>query len=243
MQADLQREEGVALWRQIERQLSEDIATGALQPGSRLPSEHELARRFGVNRHTVRRSIGALEESGLVRVKRGHGTFVQEHVIGYNLGRRTRFSENISRHRMDAGGELLRAEEVPADRAVARALRLRAGSLVYLIETLGKADDRPISMARHFFPRRRFSGLIEVFQEERSVTRTLARLGVPDYTRQITRVTARMPQGDEAERLQQPRNQPVLVTESINVDAEGRPIEYRLSRFASQRVQLVVEPT
>ena len=39
--------------------------------------------------------------------------------------------------------------------------------------------------------------------------------------------------------LSQPGNRPVLVTESVNVDLEGRPTEYGIARFASDRMQIV----
>jgi GntR family phosphonate transport system transcriptional regulator len=53
-------------------------------------------------------------------------------------------------------------------------------------------------------------------------------------------VTSRLPTAIEAHRLRMAKTQPLLVTEGINVDADGRPIEYALGLFASDRVQLVV---
>ena len=50
---------------------------------------------FAVNRHTIRRAMGELEQSGLIRIEQGRGTFVQEHAIDYAIGKRTRFSENL----------------------------------------------------------------------------------------------------------------------------------------------------
>ena len=41
--------------------------------------------------------------------------------------------------------------------------------------------------------------------------------------------------------LRQPRNRPVLVTESVNVDSDRTPIEFGIARFAPDRVQIVVE--
>jgi GntR family phosphonate transport system transcriptional regulator len=63
-----------------------------------------------------------------------------------------------------------------------------------------------------------------------------------DYRRKWTRVTARMPSGREADMLQQPRTRPVLVSESVNVDPDGRLIEFGLTRFNSDWVQIVLEP-
>jgi DNA-binding GntR family transcriptional regulator len=56
--------------------LAADIAAGRHAPGERLPSEAQLAQRFGVNRHTVRRALAALAEDGLVQARRGAGVFV-----------------------------------------------------------------------------------------------------------------------------------------------------------------------
>ena len=61
---DLSRGSGVALWRQIASQIEEDIAARHFPPGGRLPTEQELATRFEVNRHTLRRAVAALEDKG-----------------------------------------------------------------------------------------------------------------------------------------------------------------------------------
>ena len=112
-----------------------------------------------------------------------------------------------------------------------------------LIESLGLADGVPVSLGSNHFPHRRFPDLIAAYRESGgSITWALRRLGVEDYTRRLSRVIARLPTAAEAEALRQPRAQPVLVTESVDVDAEGRPIRYGIARFAGERVQLVVEP-
>ena len=52
------------------------IATGALRPGDRLPSELELTQRHGLARDTVRRAVTLLRQEGVVEVRRGYGAFV-----------------------------------------------------------------------------------------------------------------------------------------------------------------------
>src|SRR3546814_5753912 len=93
----LQRRAGVALWRQIAETLEKDIREQVYEPGQRPPTEAELAERFSVNRHTVRRGIAFLEQEGVLRVEQGRGTFVQERMVDYRLGKRTRFTENIQK--------------------------------------------------------------------------------------------------------------------------------------------------
>lgn len=236
----LQRRAGVALWRQIAETLEKDIRDQVFAPGQKLPTEAELAARFAVNRHTVRRGIAFLEQEGVIRVEQGRGTFVQQRVVDYRLGKRTRFTENIQKQSRIPSGELLHALVLPADANVAKHLQLRKGAPVVLIESLGKVDGRPISIAAHHFPARRFPNMIEVYNRTRSVTKALAHYGVDDYTRKETRITARLPNVAEARLLELPRSQPLLVTESVNVDLNGHVIEYGCGRMAADRAQLVV---
>ena len=72
-------------------------------------------------------------------------------------------------------------------------------------------------------------------------TAALAASGVPDYRRQATRITARLPTGEEATALAQTRHLPVLICEALNVDGEGRPVDATLTRYAAARTQLIVE--
>ena len=70
------RVERANLNEQIIDQLQNLIADRRLPPGTRLPSERELARIFGVNRTTVGEAIHLLEHRGLVKRQVGRGTFV-----------------------------------------------------------------------------------------------------------------------------------------------------------------------
>ena len=153
--ATLSRQQGVALWREIAEHLRAEIAAGTPAAGARLPSEAELARRFGVNRHTLRRALEELARAGLVRIAQGRGSFVSEDVLDYTVGPRTRFSEWIRRHNKEPSGQVLRLAESPPSR------RSRAGSAsrqvraVILLERLGFADDRAGQSGARIISRRR----------------------------------------------------------------------------------------
>jgi len=239
---ELNRGSGMTLWLQIAARLEEQILAGTWKPGEQLPTEHSLADRFAVNRHTARRAVASLAEQGLVRIEQGRGTFVHEGVIDYRLGRRTRFSENLSAQKREPSGRLLRAEELPAAQPVATALGLRKRAPVIMIERLGEADGRPISVSSHYFSKARFPNVAELFRETGSITLALAKCGVSDYSRKWTKVTARAARAADARLLGQPTSRPILMTEGINIDTDGQPIEYSVSRWASDRVQFLVEP-
>lgn len=236
------RQDGVTLWRQIAGQLQGDIASGTCKPGTRLPTEAELSTRFGVNRHTVRRALEELSRDGLVRVEQGRGSFVAEDVLDYNVEARTRFSEWIRRHNKEPSGLIRQLREISAERRVADGLGVRAGSKIVLLERLGFADDRPVSLARHYFPAMKLKGILKALQGTPRVTDALRLVGVDDYLRLQTRVTARLPTQTEAGLLRMARNRPVLITENINVDRAGAIVEFAYGCYPTPRVQIVFEP-
>ncbi|MGC1169474.1 MAG: FadR/GntR family transcriptional regulator [Candidatus Acidiferrales bacterium] len=64
------------LYEQIVQQIEDSILKGTLKSGDQLPSERELALKFGVSRTAVREAVKALHEKGLVEAYSGRGTFI-----------------------------------------------------------------------------------------------------------------------------------------------------------------------
>jgi GntR family transcriptional regulator, phosphonate transport system regulatory protein len=238
---EISRDGGVAVWRQIQQILEQEIRDRVFQPGVRLPTEADLAKRFQVNRHTVRQALARLQDRGLLRTDQGRGTFVQEPVIDYRVSRKTRFSENLSRQNRSSCRSVLSIADLPATTEVARALRLRRGALVVHVLCAGESDGRRISVSAHYFPKPRFDGVGVLVAETKSFTQAVQRLGVDEYVRQSTRILAKMPTTEDARLLEMPRNRPLIVTEGINIDGRGTRIEYCVTRFVSDLVQILVE--
>lgn len=230
------------VWRRIAQSLTAEIGPGGLKPGARLPTEAELATRFAVNRHTVRRALEHLVRVGLVRTEQGRGSFVADDVIPYPVVARTRFNEWIRRQNREPGGTVLHVKEQVATAAVAAGLAVEEGAPVAVMERLGLADGVPISLGSHYFSPARLPGIAEALRAHTSVTAALAECGVADYVRRSTRVTARMPTTLEAGLLQVGRSRPILHCENINVDATGAIVEFGIARYPATRVEVVFEP-
>jgi GntR family phosphonate transport system transcriptional regulator len=242
MSESMSRGQGVALWRQIAETLGADVQAGRLKPGERLATELELAERFAVNRHTVRRAMAALVEQGLLRVEQGRGTFVNAATVDYVLGRRTRFSANLAAQGREPGHRLLAAASATVSGSIAADLELPNGAPVLRLETLSIADGVPMSYGLHELPLPRFAGLEQCYSRVGSLTEALREYGVADYTRRVTRLLARLPSEREARYLEQSASRPVLQSEAVNVDASGRPTHHSLAVFAGDRVQMIVQP-
>src|SRR6185295_72562 len=66
------------IWRQIEEGLQRLVASGALSPGSPVPSVRDLAKELRINPATVAKAYQRLADAGIFTVKRGEGTFVAD---------------------------------------------------------------------------------------------------------------------------------------------------------------------
>jgi GntR family transcriptional regulator, phosphonate transport system regulatory protein len=232
---------GVALWRQVADGIERGIANGTFASGERLPGETEIAETYRVNRHTVRRALAMLSERGLVRAERGSGTYVEAPRLAYPLRSRTRFSEIVGAGGREPRGQLIDASEELATRELARALGLKTGAPLIRIEALRSADRTPICISTTWLSAERFAGAGSIFASVRSMTKLLAHYGVRDYRRGSTRITAAIVDATDAARLDLALGRPILVVDATDVDADGKPLVTKRSRFAAERIEFLIE--
>jgi GntR family phosphonate transport system transcriptional regulator len=232
---------GVALWRRIADAIRLDIVGGKLSAGDRLPTEAVLAARFSANRHTVRRALAVLAEEGVVGAEQGRGTFVRSaRRLSYPIGRRTRFSENLAGQASTIGSQMLSHRLDSAGAASAAALDVKPGTRLVRVEGLSSADGRPLSRTTTWLPYRRFPDFPVRLAELQRFTAVFASYGIADYSRASTRISARHADVEETKLLGLSAGAILLVSEAVDVDEDGQPISYALSRFPAERMELVV---
>jgi len=234
------RENGEPLYIQIARLIEKQVAQ-LYAPGDCLPSETELALRFGVNRHTLRHAIDELVEQGLLERWHGRGVFVLDSHLVYPIGAATRFTENLHALGLPSDNAIVRKQILPSHQRVAERLGIANGTPVIWLETLRAAEERPLCVISHFVPADRFPELAENYSGG-SLHGYLKRVHGCKLRRSESFVTAVLPQGDDARLLGIPQNRPVLRVKSVNVDGSGIPVEYAITRFRADRIQLRINP-
>jgi GntR family phosphonate transport system transcriptional regulator len=234
-------QESLPLYLQIADELRRNIQEAVFQIGDRLPTETELSDRFGVNRHTLRRAMEVLRNEGIVDVERGRGTFVVSAPITFPIGKRVRFNESLKAQSLNPQVQVLQITEIKADTKLAHHLEITVGAPVVLFERLSLTDDIPVSLSSSHFPSGRFPGLMTHCQHYCSISEMLQREYDCDHIRRTTRLSARLVQAKDARLLRMPATKPVLMSESINVDQTGAIIEYGVTRFRGDRMELVIE--
>src|SRR5262245_30225548 len=233
--------DGVALWRRVADELERAIADGSYPAERRLPGEIELALRLGVNRHTVRRALAALAERGLVRPERGSGTYVEPKRLPYPIRSRTRFSEIVGAAGRAAGRRLIASATEPAASDIARRFGIARGSMVIRLDILRSVDRAPVSAGTTWLPAERAANADRIYRDTRSLTRTLAQLGINDFRRRSTRISAAIADAGDAALLRLPPGRPLIIVDATDVTPDQRPILTTRSRLAADRIELVVD--
>jgi GntR family transcriptional regulator len=220
---------------QLEEILEGFIAT--LAPGTALPSERELAKRYDVARGTVSQAVEGLAVKGLLYRVHGSGTFVAEPKLR-QPETLTSFSEDMRARGMTPGSVVLGRQVVPASEIIARQLEVEPGAPVVQVERVRTADGEPMAFERTYLPAGRFPGLEEIDLTDLSLYETLAerwgvQVAVADQWFSVMRLT-----DGEARLLGVSSGQPALLFQRVTRDQSGSVVEYVRSLYRGDRYEV-----
>jgi GntR family transcriptional regulator len=228
---------GEAKAKQVYMVLRDRILSGALAFGSKLPTENELAERYGVSRVTVRRALGELAREHLIERRRSAGTRVT-----YRPGPApiTADISGVLANLADMGRrtavKLIAFDYVPAAGAVAQALGVAPDQLLQRSVRVRALDRVPFSYLTTHVP----EDVAVTFSKEELASRPLLELleraGVKiGNARQ--RISAGLATPDVAKALEIRSGSPLIELVRVVCDRSGRPVEhlhalYRPDRYA-----------
>ena len=146
------------LYRKITQLIVQDMQAGVWKPGEMIPSEFELADRFGVSQGTVRKAIDDLAAENLLTRRQGKGTFVATHAEQTTRYRFLRLAADDGSGR-DLQRRLLHCRRMRAGADIARPLELKSGDPVVFVRRLLLAESRPVVLDDIWLPGRLFKDL------------------------------------------------------------------------------------
>jgi GntR family transcriptional regulator len=226
------------IYIQITESIRQEIISGALPPHSKLPSEHELVKMYGVARATVRRALAKLQEEGLIYARRAVGSFVAEPKIDQDLDRLFSFSEFMIYRGMKPGSRLLSAEIqriASVDSPLLSYLHLKLGEQVIFISRLRLGSGQPLVIANTYLPELLFPGFLEHDIQNQSVYQIMETYGLKP-TRAIQTFEAVALKQQEADLLGLPAGAPALLITRIG-SAGLVPVEYAIDYYRGDRTR------
>jgi len=221
---------------QVKRQLLE--LTAALDPGSPVPPERELARSYGTSRTTVRQALAELVIEGRLLRMQGKGTFVAKPKVAQLL-ELTSYTEGMRAHGLHPQTKILDIGYVAADEPLATLLGIRAGGRALRIHRLRLADGEPMSIDTSHLPARRFPGLRKQLERQLSLYETLrVTYGIQLAEAEETIETV-LADPHDARLLGVDPGLPLLLLSRHAYDVTGEPVEWAQSWYRGDRYKFV----
>ncbi len=149
------------LYKEVREKLTRSLVDGEWRPGEMLPSEPQLADRYGVGISTIRAAVRELEDAKVLMRAQGKGTFV----LHFDERESTHRFLNITRldgTSLPTDRTMLSLARIAAPDDVAEALRLPRGGdkeQVYKLTTLVRLDGKPVYYSNVYLPAQAFPRL------------------------------------------------------------------------------------
>lgn len=217
-------------FQRLQTDLAGLIATTA--PGSRLPSEPDLALQMGVSRATLREAMRTFETQGLIRRRQGSGTFVVGRMPPIESGLEVLESLNTiaRRIKLDVTTTVPLIEPVTSSLQHVDALDVPEGTSLIRVSRIMRADSRPVAYLVDTLPDDVL--LPEVFTAEfdGSVLDLLLQRGDP-LTLSRAEISATGAPADVAKMLEVQRGDVLLQLTAKLFTATGRVVDYSQSYF------------
>ena len=204
-------------------ELLEEITASQMAPGTKLPTEGELSKRFGVSRATVREAVRGLVEAGYVIRRRGSGSYVAERRrTPHGLDATLSYLAMIESAGVRAGMHILDAafEQCCPDDS---SLQLGPGDTVLAVERVRTADDQPVIYSLDRIPARLLRSDLDLQNMDPSLFALLSSSGhAADHATATLRAVASSTH--EARVLGIRKGKPLLYIEEIDYDRDGTPV-------------------
>jgi GntR family transcriptional regulator len=223
---------------QVKRQLLD--FTAALEPGSPVPPERELARHYGTSRTTVRQALAELVIEGRLLRMQGKGTFVAKPKVAQSLELAS-YTESMRAHGLHPQTKILDIGYVASDDQLATLLGIRPGGRVLRIHRLRLADGEPMSIDTSHLPARRFPGLRKELERHRSLYETLASAYGIQLAEAEETIETVLADPHDARLLGVDPGLPLLLLSRHALDVDGEPVEWAQSWYRGDRYKFVTK--
>jgi len=228
------------LYRQVKRQLINDIQCGSAAPGAALPNEKDLAQRFQVSVGTVRRAVDELVAEHVLLRQQGRGTFVGK------LDRERfmfQFFKVVPRDGASEFPEVLlhKFSKSRATQREAQALGLHGNQSVFRIENVLHLQGKPVIHDKIIISEAMFPGLNQAAFTARATTiygYYQAEFGVT-IVEADERVRAELIMADSARLLDLNESTPILRIDRVAHTFDRKPAEFRTSIVDTQSFDYV----
>lgn len=224
----------------IRQALVQQIETGLLRAGDKLPPERELSELFATTRITVKEALQSLEAQGVLYCEDRRGWFVAPARLDYNPLYRSHFHALVAQQARQASTRLLGAGLELASSSVCSRLALAALSRVVTIRRVRSLDGRAVMFAEHHLRPERFPDILQ-HDLTQSLTELYERSYGIRYGRSRFEIVSGAASGTVAHCLALRDGSPILHITRVNFDLHGEVIDCDVEYWRHDAVRMVID--
>lgn len=236
-------EENTPYYQQIREMLLEEIKSGKLKHGDKIPSERELSETLKISRMTIRHAIDLLEREGVVERRPRVGTFVANRRIRWNFITVNSFTKGMIDKGFKPSTKKIHMLFEKADEHLAKALDIDVGEEVFSLKRLRIVDEIPIAIELSQIPYKYCQGIEKYMEDNASLYEVLAQKYGIQLKKQKQRMKISYSNSSESKLLQLKPESPCLWIQGTTHDMSGRIIEYTNGLARGDLVEFYSEPT
>lgn len=233
------------LHAQLEEIIREKIKNGDWSENSRIPSENELSREYGLSRMTVRSVILRLAQQGLLYRVPGKGTFVSVNKLLSRPLSHMGIREQLDKQGVESETRLIEAREIEAPLAVAARMGVPEGMEIFYILRVRSVKGSPLSLHMSYIPKSLCPDMLTA--DHNFEVAQLCDILREDYGIEQDKMieTLEIVSADalEAEHLGVRRNYPLIHLENVIYNTDNVPMEYSSVLFRGDRIKLEITNT
>jgi len=217
------------------------INNGEYKANTKLPTEAEFCKKYGVSRTTIRTALQQLTIEGYVYRVQGKGTFVAEKKVKQSLTSTVeQFSDQIMMQGKNPRIKVLNLKVIEATPILAQYFEREVGAPVNLLERIRYVNDTPLQYEIAYLPWNSTPGL-----DTKACEKSLYKMLEQKYNIKINKTIEHLELtlADEivAEKLDIPIGSPCFLLETFAYTEDGRVIEYSKTIFRGDRAHFVIE--
>ncbi|MBE6830910.1 GntR family transcriptional regulator [Clostridium sp. KNHs216] len=225
----------IPLYYQIKEQIKEQIKSGELVPGDKLPTEQWYSQYYGVSRVTVRKTLGELISEGIIERMRGQGPVVSAPKFNRQLGRLTGLHEDLTSSGISATSRILSVKMIQANDVLAERMGIKENEDIISIYRVRYANKQPFAEQKIYL-RDRFCHGLDAYQlETNSLLKTLEGTFQLKIAHAEQVIDAVLPTKKQCENLDISDKTPLVRMKRTTFLQNGDAVEYTEIYYVSDR--------
>jgi len=232
----------VPIYARVAEELEGAVLRGEYGAGDRLPTEHALAERYGINRHTAGQALNHLQGKGIAYRVKGRGSFVRPGRVDYRVAEKMSFSDSVARAGLEPSRQVLGVRRVRAFGRTCEGMGVPSGEPLVALERVGYAGEIPLDHSVKHYRESVFPGIHDLLRNGR--WRSVRVLVKDHYGLEVYRASSTFeiePADAELSRyLGVQPGAPILKVESLDTLEDGTPAEWGTTYFRGDATRVRV---